>query len=86
MKRVLKFGGAGKHILPGSNLLCPREGDHRATGGIAAPLALTGALALDLSEAAAPAGCSPEVPAWGYRDGVGGPFPLHSLWESPESA
>lgn len=83
-KRVLKFGAAGKHILPGSNLLCPREGNRRATGGI--PLALTGALGLDLAEAAAAAGCSPEVPAWGYRDGVGGPFPLHSLWdESPES-
>ena len=35
--KVIKFERARKHILTGSNLLCPREPNSRATGATAAP-------------------------------------------------
>lgn len=39
--RLIKFGGAGKHVLPGSNFICQLEWNHRATGRTAALFTLT---------------------------------------------
>lgn len=65
--RVIKFGGARKCILPGSNLVRRREWNRRAAGLGPGRWPWTWQGLLQLRR----------VLSWGHR-GVGGPFPLQA--------